>query len=104
MQSGEIGSLVQDGKQIAGFLDWVIDLRLTSLERPQGREYKKVMTKATANKYWLLSEPLQGEITALYYKLISERLVLVNQAQVMVKLGKTLDKILNIPLEMIWTS
>ncbi len=99
---GEIGSLVQDGKQIGGFLDWTIDLTLTSVERPQGREYKRALVKATANKYWVLCEPLQGEITALYYKLIGDKLALVNQAQVMIKLGKTLDKVLNIPIEMIW--
>lgn len=102
MLNGEIGSLIQDDKQIGGFLNWTIELNLTSTERPQGREYKKVITKGTAERYWLLCSPSQSEITALYYQLIKDRLVLVNQAQVKINLDTVIDKMINKKLEMIW--
>ena len=102
MLNGEIGSLIQDGKQIAGFLDWTIELKLTSVERAEGRQYKKIATKATANRFWVLSAPSGEEIMALYYQLIRDKLVLVNQAKVTVELGTVLDKISDKPLEMIW--
>ncbi len=103
MLNGEIGSLIQDGKQIGGFLDWTIELNLESVERPQGREYRKVL-KATADRYWVLCSPSRGEIKALYYQLIRDRLVLVNQSLVSIELGTVLDKIINKPIEMIWTT
>lgn len=55
-----------------------------------------------AEKFWLLSCPSQSEITALYYQLIRDKLVLINQAQVMVKLETITDKLINKPIEMIW--
>ncbi len=101
---GEIGSLAQDGKQIGGFLNWAIDPILTSSVRAEGKVYKMVAVKATAQKFWLLSAPSGGEITALYYQLVRDKLVLITQAQVSVELSGASNKMINKPIEMIWTS
>jgi hypothetical protein len=101
--SGEIGTLFQDGKQLGGFLNWAIDLKLNAIERPGGREYKKVLTKATASKHWLLEKPTEGEITAHYYLLVGDTLALVNSHIVQVELTGPVNKMLG-PLEMIWTN
>lgn len=102
--NGEIGSLVQDRKQIGGFLNWIIDPILTSSVRAENRVYKMVAVKATAQKFWLLSSPSQSEITALYYRLTRGKLVLITQAQVNVELGGDINKMISKSLEMIWTS
>ncbi len=95
--NGEIGILFQDGKQIAGFYDWTIDVQLM-----KGLQNNRVMVKATADRFWVLCSPSQSEIRASYYRLIGERLVLMNKSSVQVELGATLG-IINRPLEMIWT-
>ena len=101
--NGEIGTLYQDGKQIGGFLDWSIDLKLNSVNQAEGRVYKHCMTKSTASKFWLLSTPTEAEITAHYYLLVGDTLALVNSHTVEVNLSGSLNKILG-PLEMVWTN
>lgn len=97
--SGEIGTLTC-GKQIGGFLDWTIDLRMISLERQDGRVYK-ALTSAKAAKHWFLEAPT-GEITANYYLLCGDTLALVNSHTIEPVTGPV-GKMLG-PLEMIWTS
>ncbi len=80
---GEIGSLVQDGKQIGGFLSWTIDFVWAG--------GKVVRITSTADKFWWHCSPSQSEITALYYQLVKDKLVLITQSKVEI-LGK----------EMIW--
>jgi hypothetical protein len=98
--NGEIGTLIQDGKQLGGFMDWTIELRLNSINKAEGRVYQKVMTKATASKHWLLSAPTDSEITANYYLLRGDTLALVN-SQTVEHITGPVNKMLG-PLEMVW--
>ncbi len=95
--NGEIGTLFQEGKQIGGFYDWAIDIQLL-----KGLQNNKAIVKATAARFWVLCSPSQSEIRASFYRLVGDRLVLMNQAQVTVSLGDKLGLIKK-PLEMIWT-
>ena len=99
---GQIGTLYQDGKQLGGFLDWSIDLSLNRTQVPDSRVYKVQVIKSTAERFWLLSAPSEGDITAHYYQLIKDRLVLVNSHIVTADLGKTINKMVNRPLVMTW--
>ena len=100
---GEIGALYQ-GHQIGGFLNWSIDLSLFRAERPDSTVYKVHSIKSTANKFWLLCEPSEGEITAHYYQLIKDRLVLVNSHIITADLNVDINKMVNQPLVMTWTN
>ena len=85
-------------------MDWSIDLKLNVINREQGREYKKAMTKATAKRYWLLCDP-SGEITAQYFQMVRDTLVLVSQSKVLTDFGQyKINKMMNQSLEMIWTT
>ncbi len=95
---GEIGSLVQDGRQIGGFLNWTIDLIFVRA----GDSHKAVSIKSTADKFWLISCPSQSEIMALYYQLVKDKLVLITQSRVMVSLKGETDKLIDKKLEMRW--
>jgi hypothetical protein len=97
---GEIGTLIQDGQQIGGFGDWVIDLRLISAGMAQEKTFSVI--KASTSKFWLLSVPTDSEITANYYQLIRGQLVLMNSHVVDVALGSIINKMINRPLVMIW--
>ena len=99
--NGELGSLVQ-GKQIGGFYNWTIELKFITIDKPF-REYNKAPTKATAESFWMLSEPSQEEIRASYYQLIQDRLVLVSEAVIKAEFGLyELNKLINRELEMTW--
>jgi hypothetical protein len=98
---GEIGALYQ-GKQIGGFLDWTLDLRLFGSQSPDGAVYKVSMVKASASKFWLLYEPTDGEITANFYQLIKDRLVLINSHIITADLIVDINKMINRPLVMTW--
>ena len=99
---GQIGTLYQDGKQLGGFLDWSIDLQLNRTETPDSRVYKLHSIKSTAERFWLLCEPTDSEITAHYYQLIKDRLVLVNSHIVTADLNVDINKMVNRPLVMTW--
>jgi len=99
---GEIGTFYQDSKQLGGFLNWSIDLQLNRAETPDSRVYKVHSIKSTSERFWLLETPTDSEITAHYYQLIKDRLVLVNQHTVTADLGKTINKMVNRPLVMTW--
>ena len=101
--NGEIGSLVQDDKQIGGFIDWTIDLQLRGRETSDGKVYTKPVAKSTALKFWLLSSPSQSEIKALYYQLVKDTLALINESTVQVDFGEyELNKIINRQIEIKW--
>jgi len=100
----EIGTLYQNGKQIGGFMDWEIDLRFTCINKPQGRVYSKVLSKATAKKFWILGKPTEDTITANYYSMVRDRLVLINSQIVSVDLSGEINKMINRSLEMTWTT
>jgi len=101
---GQIGTFYQDGKQLGGFLNWTIDLQLNRAETPNSRVYKVHSIKSTAEKFWLLCEPTEGEITAHYYQLIKDRLVLVNSHIITADLNVDINKMVNRPLVMTWMS
>jgi hypothetical protein len=84
---GEIGTLNQ-GKQIGGFYDWSIDLNLTRTETPTGRVHKVSAIKASAKRYFFLIEPAEGEITANFYQLIKDKLVLMASHKVVLNKGE----------------
>ena len=98
---GEIGALYQ-GHQIGGFLNWSIDLSLFRAERPDSTVYKVHSIKSTAERFWLLCEPSEGDITAHYYQLIKDRLVLVNQHVITANLAGPVNKMISRPLVMTW--
>lgn len=101
--TGDIGTFTVDGEQVGGFKDWELTLRMTALNTPDGRKYSKVQTKATCKSFWLLKNPC--EITANYFQLVGDTLALVSQSKVEVNFGKyELKKMINRPLEMVWTS
>ena len=99
---GEIGTFYQDSKQLGGFLNWSIDLSLFRAERPDSRVYKLHSIKSTAERFWLLETPTEGEITAHYYQLIKDRLVLVNSHIITADLNVDINKMVNRPLVMTW--
>ena len=98
---GEIGALYQ-GKQIGGFLNWSIDLQLNRAETPDSRVYKLHSIKSTAERFWLLSAPTDSEITANFYQLVKDRLVLVNSHIITADLNVDINKMVNRPLVMTW--
>ena len=98
---GEIGALYQ-GHQIGGFLNWSIDLSLFRAETPDSRVYKVHSIKSTAERFWLLCEPSEGDITAHYYQLIKDKLVLINSHIVEVNLAGPVNKMISRPLVMTW--
>jgi hypothetical protein len=83
---GQLGALYQDGKQLGVFYDWTLDLSMTRLETADSRVYKVHAIKSIASRYYLFSEPSEGEITANYYQLIKGQLVLM--ATHLVKMNK----------------
>ncbi len=91
---GEIGSLVQDGEQIGGFLNWTIGFVWAG--------DRLVAIKSTADSFWLVSCPSQGEITALCYRLARGKLMLITQSKVDISLDCELDRMINKRLEMKW--
>ena len=101
--SGEIGTILQDGKQIGGFKPWTIILILNELDRTQGKEYKKALTTSKSQQFWLFEEPT-GELTAQYFTLVKGTLVMVSQSKVKIIFPEyELNKMINHPLEIIWT-
>ena len=74
---GQLGALYQDGKQLGVFYDWSLDLSITRLNSADSRVYKVRAIKSIASRYFLFSEPTEGEITANYYQLIKGQLVLM---------------------------
>jgi hypothetical protein len=67
---GQLGALYQDGKQLGVFYDWTLNLSMTGMETVNSRVYKVRAIKSIASRYYLFSEPTEGEITANYYQLI----------------------------------
>lgn len=100
--NGQIGTLYQDGKQVGGFLEWSLDIRLFRTEKPDSTVYTVHAIKCTADKFWVLSAPSDSEIVAYFYQLIKGRLVLMAQRTVEVNLAGPLNKTINRPLEITW--
>ncbi|MDD5510915.1 MAG: hypothetical protein PHI12_08895 [Dehalococcoidales bacterium] len=100
--NGEVGVLLQDGRQIGGFMGWSIILLLNSKEKQDGREYKKSSVRAKAQKFWLFEKPT-GEITAKYYGLVEDTLAIISQSKIEADFGEyELNKMIPRMLEMIW--
>ena len=85
MLTGQLGTLNKDGKQVGGFLDWQINAILNPARQTPWKAYKESAWRGKANKFWIL-EKLEGdEFYATFYQRIRDRLVIVSQLDVRVK-------------------
>jgi len=85
MLTGQLGTLNRDGKQVAGFLDWQLDVTLDYAGQAEWKTYKERGWKAKASRFWIL-EKLEGdEFYAIFYQRIRDTLVIVSQMDVKVK-------------------
>ena len=103
--NGEIGILKQNGKQVAGFTGWSIDLKLKPIPSEGWQKNKVAKCKAKARKFWLCSKPKSNQYHAEFYQSLEGQLVLANEHDVDCDLPDgNLDELTNKPIEMIWTN
>lgn len=99
--NGEIGTLIQ-GIQVGGFYDWQLDASLQAVGCEKWASYRLGTWKCTTSRYWLLEKPSSETFTARFYRLIRDKLVLINEVTVDIQIPNFDIKLHNIPLIMIW--
>jgi len=100
--SGEIGTLFQNG-QIGGFFNWEIEYALKPAGCDKWASYSLGLWKCTASRYWLLEKPTGRIFKAVFYQMVKDKLVVLNEVQVNIELPNLdLNHIHNIPLIMTW--
>ena len=104
--NGQIGVLIQDKQQVAGFSNWNMDVLLEGSKSQGGpMNYQLRQIKLRSEELWITREPQGLEMIVKLYQYINGCLVLVFQ-----KAGQVILPSLPIgtkkhqPLEVIWTS
>jgi hypothetical protein len=101
MTQGEIGSLSVNGEQVGGFLDWQI------IVQTQGTKpgVEAVHTKAIASAFWIIDHlPADRHVEAIFYSRDGNKLILINQANVLISSVPPCiaDKLIRHPMEMVF--
>jgi len=86
MLTGQLGTLSKNNRQVAGFLDWQIGVTLNSTSQAKWQAYKESGWKASAPKFWLVEKLDDDKFYAIFYQHIRDRLVIVSQLDVRVKI------------------
>jgi uncharacterized Ntn-hydrolase superfamily protein len=65
--NGRLGAIFRNDKQIGGFVDWAVDVRLDeSSNRDGDKVHRFISWKLTAPGYWLFNTPDRNTIIRLY--------------------------------------
>jgi hypothetical protein len=96
MQHGEIGQIIKDGKQVGGFLDWVLEVSIIETTSDKRRSYTTQSVKATAKRYWLNEPVSQGRYDCIFYQRVGNELIALFQNELKVKITDSIvDKYIN---------
>jgi len=97
MTTGRIGTLSAYGRQVGGFLDWRIDTLIKKT-----KSLPETRTVAVAASFWMLEEVNTEYYDAAFYFLDSGKLILAQEAKVLVGFPGTflLDKWIKASLDM----
>lgn len=89
---GQIGTIHDGDKQIGGFTDWHIEVRIEG----------KAKTHISASGFWMFEKP-PSKVTVRFYQISANDLVLINERFVSLSLPDEypLDTLVKIPIEMI---
>jgi len=102
---GQIASLKQKGKQVAGLYNWESHIILNHTTKDGMKEYKPVK-KINALSYWLV-EPVEDNLfDAEFYQIFMNDLILIDAGRVVIDFPDchTLDRRLYAPIEVRWMS
>jgi len=102
-QDGQIASLKQDGKQVAGLYDWDCRVILNYSTKDGMKDYKPTK-KLSALSYWLIEPVESNEFEAEFYQIFNNDLVLMDAGKVVIDFPDchTLDRRLYAPIEIVW--
>ena len=100
--NGELGVIYQDGKQVGGIYDWEVDIIPIPTIQDGWREYK-IKKEITAKSYWLTNAPANNQFDIQLLKVVRGQLVVMDGGKVKIDLpNKTLDRRIDIPLQIWW--
>jgi len=102
-QEGQIASLKQNGKQVAGLYDWSASVVLQYTTKDGMKDYKPTK-KLSSMSYWLLESVKDNEFVAEFYQVINNDLILLDAGKVVIDFPDchTLDRRLYAPIEIRW--
>ena len=102
-QDGQIASLKQNGKQVAGLYDWDCRVILNYSTKDGMRDYKPTK-KLFALSYWLIEPVQDNEFEAEFYQVFNNNLILMDAGKVVIDFPDchTLDRRLYAPIEIRW--
>lgn len=97
MTTGRIGTLLLNGKQVGGFLDWRIDT-LIETRAPAAK------TVATAQSFWMHEDCNSDSFLAKFYTQVNGVLEIAQESKVLVYFPGQyyLDKLIKTELEMVF--
>ena len=100
---GQIVSLKQNGKQVAGLYDWESHIILTFTTKDGMKDYKPIK-RLSARSYWLV-EPVEDDVfEAEFYQIFMEELILIDKGEVSIDLPDkyTIDRRQYVPVDIRW--
>jgi len=101
MQHGEIGTLVKDGEQVGGFLNWHLEVFIEETSSGPHRKYTTISVKANADKFWLNREISTDKYMVIFYQLVGKELYALFQNELKVKIPQaSIGEYINQKLEM----
>ena len=100
---GQIATLSQDGKQVAGLYDWEARVILNYTTRGGVKEYKPTK-KIDARSYWLVEPVRDNLFDAKFYQVMNDDLILMDSGKVVIDFPdcRTVDRRLYAPIEVRW--
>jgi len=101
--SGQIASLKQNKKQVAGLYDWSANVILQYCTKDGMRDYKPTK-KLSALSYWLIEPIKDNEFEAEFYQIFNNDLILMDAGKVVIDFPDlvTLDRRLYAPINVQW--
>jgi hypothetical protein len=102
-QEGQIASLKQNGKQVAGLYDWESRTILKYTVVDGMKDYKPTK-KLSALSYWLVEPVESNEFEAEFYQIFNNDLILMDAGKVVIDFPdkRTLDRRLYAPIDIRW--
>ncbi len=103
--SGQIATLNQNGKQVAGLYDWDSRAILNYTTKDGVKEYSPVKF-IDAQSYWILEEIRDNQFDAEFYSIEFGKLILMDAGKVIIDFPdlSTLDQRLYAPISVRWVS
>ena len=104
-QEGQIASLKQNGRQVAGLYDWDCRVILNYTTKDGMKDYKPTK-KLSARSYWLIEPVESNEFEAEFYQIFNNDLILIDAGKVVIDFPdcRTVNQRLYAPIEIRWIS